>query len=528
MNTQTHHSWGEAVRAFIHPRVLTMLFLGFSAGIPILLIFSTLSIWLREAGVERATVTYFSWAALGYSFKFVWAPLVDRLPIPVLHALLGRRRSWLFLAQIAVIASILWMGLTDPAQNLTLMAFAAVALGFSAATQDIVIDAFRIEAADADLQAMMSSAYIGGYRIGMIVAGAGALTIAALFEAEGTYAHSAWTIAYACMAASMGIGVLTTLCVREPDVERAQSKYFHHTSDYLRFLAMFALAVIAFISANIYAGTLVDPLHDSLIQSGMIKELAGFIGGTIRLAIAVAAAIIMAWLTTRIGLTPTDMVRETYIAPVRDFIDRYGRAAFIILALIGVYRIADIVMGVMANVFYIDMGYSKEEIAAVSKTFGLIMTIAGSFLGGVLSVRFGVIRILFLGALLSALSNILFAVIAHMPPSITVLGAVITADNLSGGLATAAFIAYLSSLTNISFTAMQYAIFGSIMTLVPKILAGFSGSVVDAVGYSWFFVGTAIIGIPVLYLVVLAGKLTEVEHTPDAATANSAEFDDPA
>ena len=183
MHSAEKRSWSEAFGAFIHPRVITMLFMGLSAGIPILLIFSTLSIWLREAGVDRSTVTYFSWAALGYSFKFVWAPLIDRLPFPVLHGILGRRRSWLIIAQGCIIGAILWMGLTDPAQTLTMMAFAAVALGFASATQDIVIDAYRIEAADTDLQAMMSSAYIGGYRIGMIVAGAGAPTIAGLFEA---------------------------------------------------------------------------------------------------------------------------------------------------------------------------------------------------------------------------------------------------------------------------------------------------------------------------------------------------------
>lgn len=519
MNSMEKRSWGEAFGAFIHPRVITMLFLGLSAGIPILLIFSTLSIWLREAGVDRSTVTYFSWAALGYSFKFVWAPLIDRLPFPVLHSLMGRRRSWLIISQIAIIAAILWMGLTDPSQNLTMMAFAAVALGFASATQDIVIDAYRIEAADTDLQAMMSSAYIGGYRIGMIVAGAGALTIAGLFEAEGVYQHFAWTMAYGCMALAMCIGVITTLLVSEPRSVKLDSKYFHETSDYVRFLAMFALTVIAFILANVYAGNITDPLKTVLTDNGMIRELAGFIAGTLKLAVSVVFAVFVAWLTTRVGLTPTGMVQETYISPVKDFIDRYGKAAIVILTLIGVYRIADIVMGVMANVFYTDLGFSKEEIAAVSKTFGLFMTIGGSFLGGVLSVRYGVVRILFLGALLSAITNILFAFMAQLGPDTTMFVVVIMADNMSGGLATAAFIAYLSGLTNISFTAMQYAIFSSIMTLFPKILAGFSGTVVDMVGYSWFFIGTAVIGIPVLYLVVLAGRLTKVKEAEDARQA---------
>jgi PAT family beta-lactamase induction signal transducer AmpG len=511
MQTSELRSWRESFAAFIHPRVIAMLFLGFSAGIPLLLIFSTLSIWLREAGVERSTVTYFSWAALGYSFKFVWAPLIDRLPFPVLHRILGRRRSWLLVSQLAIIASILWMGLTDPSQHLQLMAYAAVALGFSAATQDIVIDAYRIEAVDKDLQAMMSSAYIGGYRTGMIVAGAGALTIAGLFEAEGTYEPVAWTIAYGCMAFAMGVGVLTTLLVREPVVSRTESKYFHATSDYARFLLMFALTVIVFIAANIYTADIFEPLRTGLMDAGLIKELAGFVAGTVKLAVAVVIAGGAAWLATKVGIAPMEMVRETYIAPVKDFIDRYGKAAMIILALIGVYRIADIVMGVMANVFYIDIGFSKEEIAAVSKTFGLVMTISGSFLGGVLSIRYGVIRVLFLGALLSAVTNVLFAFMAHAEPSTIMFVVVIIADNLSAGLANAAFIAYLSGLTDISFTAMQYAIFSSIMTLFPKILAGFSGTVVDSVGYSAFFIATAIIGIPVLYLVVLAGRITVVE-----------------
>ncbi len=508
MHNTALRSWGDSFRTFIHPRVITMLFMGLSAGIPILLIFSTLSIWLREAGIERSTVTYFSWAALGYSFKFVWAPLIDRLPFPVLHGLLGRRRSWLLVAQGGIIGAILWMGFTDPANNLTTMAFAAVALGFASATQDIVIDAYRIEAADPDLQAMMSSSYIAGYRIGMIVAGAGALTIAGLFETEGTYEPLAWTVAYGCMALAMGIGVITTLLIGEPVVNRIDSKYFHKTSDYGRFRLMFALTVITFIMANVYASAPTNALKIGLTEGGIIGELAGFIAGTVKLAISITAAIIVAWLTTRVGVTPTGMVQETYIAPVKDFIDRYGKAAIVVLALIGVYRIADIVMGVMANVFYTDLGFSKEEIAAVSKTFGLLMTIAGSFLGGILSVRYGVVRILFLGAFLSAATNILFAIMAHLGPNTVMFSAVIMADSLSGGLATAAFIAYLSGLTNISFTAMQYAIFSSIMTLFPKILAGFSGTVVDAIGYSWFFIGTALIGVPVLYLVVLASRMT--------------------
>ena len=208
----------DSVSAYTHPRVLAMLFLGFSAGLPLLLIFSTLSIWLSEAGVERSAVTYFSWAALGYSFKFVWAPLVDKLPIPMLQHRLGKRRSWLLLSQLMVISAMLWMAMNDPASTngLQYMALAAVFLGFSSATQDIVIDAYRIEAVEETLQALMSASYVAGYRIGMVVAGAGALYLAAgLGTTKEAYVYSSWQITYAAMAATMLVGVITTLLIEE-------------------------------------------------------------------------------------------------------------------------------------------------------------------------------------------------------------------------------------------------------------------------------------------------------------------------
>ena len=210
----------STLRLFFHRRVVTMLFLGFSAGIPLLLIFSSLSLWLREAGAERAAVTYFSWAALGYSFKFVWAPLVDQLPLPWLTRMLGRRRAWILTAQFAIIVAILAMASIDPAANqssLTLMALAAVLLGFSSATQDIVIDAYRIESAEVELQAMMSATYIAGYRIGMLVAGAGSLYLADWFGTSGeAYDYQAWQWTYCAMALAMLIGVATTLVIDEP------------------------------------------------------------------------------------------------------------------------------------------------------------------------------------------------------------------------------------------------------------------------------------------------------------------------
>ena len=215
------------------------------------------------------------------------------------------------------------------------------------------------------------------------------------------------------------------------------------------------------------------------------------------------------------GLVDYALVEQTYLMPVRDFFNRYGWSlAWILLALIGVYRISDIVLGVISNVFYQDLGFSKSEIAAVVKTFGVVMTIAGGFIGGLLSIRFGVIRILFLGAVLSAATNLLFMLLANVGYNMTWLYIVISADNLSAGIASAAFVAFLSSLTNISFTAMQFAIFTSLMTLLPKLLGGYSGSMVDALGYPGFFLLTALLGIPVLVLIIVTARRFEIrEHS---------------
>lgn len=510
MKSETKQSWRNSFEAFFHPRVITMLFLGFSAGIPLLLIFSSLSLWLREAGVERAAVTFFSWAALGYSFKFVWAPLVDKLPLPILTPKLGRRRGWMFLAQCSIILAIGGMAFIDPASgetSLTLMALAAVLLGFSAATQDIVIDAYRIESAEISLQAMLSATYIAGYRLGMLLSGAGVLFLAsALGSTKGAYSYQAWQWSYFIVALSMFVGVITTLVIPEPVNNRASTATYSPKEN-AQFLLMFAVAAMSFITTFYYSGDLADQMTQAITTEVGHKRLVGFVVETARLSIAIVVAWSVASLIIRAGLVSRSMMQETYIAPVKDFFGRYGmKPALFLLVLIGVYRISDIVLGVIANVFYQDMGFTKPEIAKVAQAFGLFMTVSGGFLGGVLSVRYGVIRILFLGALLSAATNLLFMVLASMGPNLEMLYLVISVDNLSAGLASAAFVAFLSSLTNIQFTAMQYAIFSSLMTLFPKILGGYSGTIVDNIGYSSFFILTALLGLPVLFLVWKAGS----------------------
>jgi len=422
------HSWGKDLRVYLEWPSVRMFFLGFSAGLPLLLVLGTLGFWLREAGIDRSTIGYLSWVALFYAGKWLWAPLVDRVPILFLTKRLGRRRSWLLFAQALIIFGLIGMATTDPKQNLEPIVWFALLVAFGSATQDIALDAFRIESAKAQYQAALAASYQTGYRLAMIWAGAGALWLAARAETTtGVYLAEAWQFAYLCMALSIGVGVVTTLLSPEP-------------------------------------------------QSVLLPK----------------------------ARSAGQWLQQTLIQPFADFIGRYRWQAFLILGLIAIYRISDVVMGIMANPFYVDMGYTKDEVAAITKVFGVIMTLLGAFLGGLLTMRFGVMRVLFLGGVLSAASNLLFAWLSTRGHDLNGLVWVISADNLSSGIASAAFIAYLSSLTNVQYSATQYALFSSMMLLLPKWFAGFSGVYVDTFGYQHFFIATSLIGIPVLILITLA------------------------
>lgn len=454
MNTvdTANGSWLTNARVYLHPRAITLFFLGFSSGLPILLVFGTLSFWLREAGVERSLITYFSWVGLAYGFKWLWAPLVDRLAIPVLSKVLGRRRSWLFLSQCLLILGLSGLAFANPLNNLEQMALLAILVAFSSATQDIVIDAYRIESAGERLQAAMAATYMAGYRIAMIVAGAGALAVAAWASADSSiYDPAAWKVAYLSMSMCMLVGLITTLVISEPKAIEMDEETLHQKEKIISFSENYA-------------------------------HLPDFI------------ARFLAWAYIAV------------VCPFTDFIRRYGSHAIIILALIGTYRISDVILGIIANVFYVDMGFSKEEIAQIIKVYGVVMTIVGAGLGGIFVNRFGVMRILFIGALMVSLTNLLFAWLATLGHNTAALTLVISLDNLSGGIATAAFIAYLSSLTNIQYSATQYALFSSVMLLFPKFLGGFSGGFVDNFGYEMFFISVSLLGIPVLWLILLAQK----------------------
>lgn len=452
MKSTESSGWLQALSIYAHPRVLGMLSLGFSAGLPLLLILGTLSFWLREAGIDRTTIGHLSWIGLAYSFKWLWSPLVDRLSLPLLTLWLGRRRAWLLLSQIIITLALIGMASTDPLVNLSQLVFFALTVAIASATQDIALDAYRIEAVALELQGAMAATYQAGYRVAMIMASAGVLWIAAAVDpSESTYEHLPWRFAYLIMAASMVIGILTTLMIREPEV----------------------------------------PYSQLVSDNEKIAELA-----------------IAKWhLNSRLGKILV-WLYGALIAPFRDFIVRHGRQALLILSLIAIYRISDVVMGVMSNPFYVDMGYSKDEVATISKVYGVIMTIVGAAIGGILTAKIGIMRTLFLGAVLSAATNLLFVWLAGRGHDVSGLIFTISADNLSAGIASCAFIAYLSGLTNSAYSATQYALFSSVMLLLPKFIAGFSGQFVDAYGYESFFITTALLGLPVLILVWLAGQAT--------------------
>ncbi len=710
MTTQAS-GWAAAFKAFLDRRALIMLFLGFSAGIPILLIFSSLSLWLGEAGIDKSAVTFFSWAALGYSFKFVWAPLIDELPVPFLTKLLGRRRAWLLIAQCLIICAICIMAFSDPALGqsyLIQMAAGAVLLGFSAATQDIVIDAYRIELAETEMQTVLASTYNAGYRIGMIVAGAGALFLAAyLGTAKGNYIYEAWKYTYLAMAAVMAIGIITTLSIREPQVNRVYKHY--KTTDYYRLVFVFFIAVATFVCCYIYSDDIIQYLQTQWkINDSILK----FLMEAVRFLSSGAGAIFVASLLIKLGVVNKQMAHETWVAPILDFFKRYGvKLALVLLLLIGFFRISDIIAGVISNVFYQDLNFSKEQIAEAVKIYGVLFSLVGGFLGGLLAQRMNIMKLMFVGAVLASSTNLIFislvksgkpldqvelqigdkhyqvktdevgywklqvpnqellnahsvqvstqyqnqadskiklevpyliettqpqiqllpissddqltanelkqslvvkgqlanvsitdldadrpvvlkldgqeyvakvdqsglfngvidgkALQASSTKTITALvnlknnngnqllatrqyqinttapansaldidiqpvavvspdqqGSVelsgkviktysslwlymaIIMDNLASGLAGAAFIAFLSSLTSVSFTAVQYAIFSSLMTLTPKLLGGYSGTIVSNIGYPNFFLMTTLIGIPILILVVWVAKL---------------------
>lgn len=419
-----------------HPRVAAMLVLGFSAGLPFPLVFGTLSFWLSEAGIDRATIGHLAWVGLAYGGKFLWAPLIDRVRLPGFGRL-GRRRGWLLASQLAIAASLVGLARSDPRTSLAVTVGFALSTAFASATQDIALDAWRIEAVSLARQGAMAAAYQTGYRAAMLVAGAGALGLAAAVDPSPAYEAYPWAVAYLAMAVLMILGIATTLVIAEP-------------------------------------------LHDDTAWAAAEKLSSGS-----------RVRALTAWFAASV------------VAPFVEFFRRYRWQALGLLLLIALYRISDVVMGVMSNPFYQEMGFSKGEVATVSKVYGVLMTLLGAGFGGILVARVGIRPTLLVGALLSSMTNLLFVWLAGRGHDVGALVLTVSADNLAAGVASAAFVAFLSSLVNQAYTATQYALFTSVMALLPKFVAGLSGDMVNAWGWAGFFTSTALLGVPVILLIVL-------------------------
>ncbi|HVI31643.1 AmpG family muropeptide MFS transporter [Phenylobacterium sp.] len=474
------------VRVFFERRALVMLALGFASGLPNLLIFDTLSLWLREAGLSLSVISVFALATLAYSMKFLWAPLVDRTRVPLLTRWLGHRRSWMIATQLLVMFGLWLISGTNPAASLGLMAAFAVFVGFTAATQDIVIDAWRIEAASVEKQGAMAAAYQWGYRIAMITAGAAPLILAEQFN---------WNISYAVMAALMAVGVGGALAapkekehiVRPIHAEGTPSRPALEIPEWLARLALFAvgalvlgsgLAANASVLASVLGGLGMTGAGEALTALWEMKPqgvYAQLVAVALGLGIIVLAACPLPGVRTRPGVYLAAALGD----PLRDFFVRYRGVAALILALICVYRLSDFVLNIM-NPFYADLGYSKTEIAEVRKVFGVIMTVFGVGLGGWAVAQLGLMRALVVGAFAGPLSNLVFAWLALQGADLPALFIAIGVDNVASGFSGTCLIAYMSSLTSAGFTATQYALFSSLYALPGKLIASQSGRIVES------------------------------------------------
>ena len=406
-------AWLKIFSHLKNKKLLTMFLLGFSAGLPLLLVFTTLSAWLRDENIVRSTIGFFGWVTIFYGLKFLWAPLIDSIKLPLIHNILGKRRSWLLLTQISIGIFLYLLATISPnSESLIKFAICALFVSFFSASQDIVVDAYRIEIAPVESQGILTAGYQFGYRVAILVSGAGALYIADSYT---------WEISYKVMSSLMLIGIITTLMSSEPN----EHKFKIDKSD--------------------------------------------------------------------------NLIVAVFWAPIRDFFSRY-KNAILILIFIGVYRLSDLSMAVMANPFYLDIGFTLSQIATVTKVFGIAMTLIGAFFGGIIVLRYGVKQPLFYGSIMIALTTLMFVIQSIFGNNMNLFILTIALDNFTGGFAGTVFIAYLSSLTDPKYTATQYALFSSLMLVPGKFLSGFSGLIVDNFGYSELFLISASLGIPAIII----------------------------
>lgn len=507
--------WRQVLANLRQPKVLAMLLLGFSSGIPIYLVGNTLGFWMRENGIELSTIGFLSWVGLAYSLKFLWAPLVDKADAPLFGRWLGRRRGWMLLSQLAVAAALAGMALVQPQPGELaiagialdrLLAFGALALvvAFASATQDIVIDAWRIESADSDeQQGLLTSTSTLGYRGALLVTDSLILILAA---------HAGWSLSYELMALLMGVGVAATLLAREPQAQRAPAA------------AVDADAPLGVSDAMVVRWLLAGAIGAAWLAAALAFGLRDDLALGWRDAPWLALAPALVWRLTRWPRGPVPeatwsrplarpllRMRDAVIEPFAAFFRDHGRWALLMLLTISLYRLPDFLMGPMANPFYADLGIGKETVGAVRGTFGLAATVLGVAAAGLSAVRFGFVPTLLAGAVLGPGSNLAFSYLALHGADPGVFTAAMAIDNFCNGYAGVALVGYMSSLTHVGYTATQYALLSSFYALLGKALKGLSGVAVEhleagrslAEAYSLFFAGTALVGAPALLLCLL-------------------------
>lgn len=581
------HPWRAALRAYTLPSSLALLLLGFAAGMPSILITMTLPVWLREAGVTREDISFISWIGLVYSIKWIWSPMLDQWRLPFIGHF-GRRKSWLVFSQTLLLCALVALALSDPQEHLTLLIGTALTVAIASATQDVAIDAYRLEIASSQQQATLAACYLAGYRIATIAAYGGALfLVQELSSGHGAFDQQAWMTTYLCFAVLVVPFIVVSLTIREPLVEipiHPVGSRFNFKSQLVSvFIVLFlvislpamitALLDQAWPRAALYAiimavglspwgrrqilpvRELVRRARNPLLRAVKGPEVPHFdfvhqgISIIMLLIIAVTATgmykayIAGAWPRGTLYLlilcgclsAPGRLLMAPVATPVREFVQRYRWQALVVLGLISCYRLADIMVSNMIGVFYIDMGYSKSIIGSITNVFGMVMTLLGAGLGGLLTSRFNIMPILLLGGILCAVTNLQYIVLAQLGPiapdlitlgiweflrmgdaHICMLTAAVALDNLGAGIAISAFMAYLSSLTNLKFSATQYAMLSSMMLLLPRFLAGYSGILIDSLsgyssvmgdvvhGYSLFFFCTTVLGIPAMMLTLWA------------------------
>jgi MFS transporter, PAT family, beta-lactamase induction signal transducer AmpG len=501
-----HPGWRDVLRSLRQRKVAVMLLLGLSAGLPFMLVGNTMGLWLREGGIELTTIGFLSWVGIMYSMKFLWAPIIDKTDVPILGRLLGHRRGWMVLAQIVVAAGLTGMALITPQGGL--MAFASLALlaAFASATQDIVIDAWRIESADnGEELSLLSAAYQLGYRFALLLTDAWILVIAAKIG---------WTMSYELVAGLMGLGMIAVLFARESrEIEVGPVVALPDPRDgrlgvsdamVVRWMCsipfgLFALVQLAFF---LFGGSLLASFH---VSSILLAALAFW------LLIRRPAGPVAEATWSRPLVRPLLKLFDAVIGPFIVFFREHGKAAALILLAISVYRLPDFVLGPMANPFYNDLGIAKETVGAVRGSVGWIATTVGIVIAGISALRFGFVTTLMLGAILGPGSNLAFAWLAYHGADPTVFSIVMIIDNFCTGFAGVALVGYMSSLTSQGYTATQYALLSSFYALPGKFLKGLSGAVVDGLAkttgslidaYAIFFIGTAVVGIPALLLCI--------------------------